>query len=639
MSKKTIVIYNPIRFNGEAWLPVFWAQAKTYYERHGLKQDEWNWAPCYADSCGDKFEEVKEFLLQTKPDVFAVSLYIWNYPIVHQVAEWVREQMPNCLIISGGPHQYFKHDQKWFKEHKYLDASLPGECYGELCIQEILDNYDNGKVDWDQVSDICYPKGKSRLVTYSTKTMSRSGKKDFDYNWSAFSAQLEHFKDFIAYHRAKHTKPIILSIIETTRGCPYGCTYCDWGGGISTTVKSKDLEIVKQDIDALCQLNLHYIYFADANFGIFGDRDIAIIKYLAEQRKQQLQTFNIGYGGFAKTENRMNVIKQILEIDIKNKLSIMDEIKISMQSLDKDVLHNIDRKNIPLDVQYKTLKSLFRFKKMPIYVELINGLPGMTTDKFYTELNELGTKRLSIQWYPWMLLPEAPAYGRAYREKYGIETTLRTAGGWSWIDDVNSHSEIVVACDSFTKDDYLEMTMSGGMYKLIVQGGYYEKSIKWLEQNNIQIGDFCKDMFHEFYMEDDTFKEMREHVYDQWHNVILNSSTNPCFVSVPGSADKYYTGHYFIALAFLQHERFTVKLGEWMQRKYGVPSSIVKADNQVAIHSDNFGKTKWAGLFRLDYRKKLFNLPDNLNKVILQFLQFRHSGHIVKAKKKLFGLL
>jgi hypothetical protein len=63
MTKKNIVIYNPIRFNGEAWLPVFWAQAKTYYERHGLKQDEWNWAPCYADSCGDNIEEVKEYLL------------------------------------------------------------------------------------------------------------------------------------------------------------------------------------------------------------------------------------------------------------------------------------------------------------------------------------------------------------------------------------------------------------------------------------------------------------------------------------------------------------------------------------------------------------------------------------------------
>ena len=40
-------------------------------------------------------------------------------------------------------------------------------------------------------------------------------------------------------------------IIETTRGCPYKCVYCEWGGGTGTKIIKKDMELVKRDIMAL----------------------------------------------------------------------------------------------------------------------------------------------------------------------------------------------------------------------------------------------------------------------------------------------------------------------------------------------------------------------------------------------------
>ena len=82
---------------------------------------------------------------------------------------------------------------------------------------------------------------------------------------------------------------------------------------VSSYVK-RDLEYVKRDLDTLCTLNLTYLYFADANFGIFGDRDVEIIDYLAKTREKNNQRFSVGYGGFAKTENRLPYIKKILKI-------------------------------------------------------------------------------------------------------------------------------------------------------------------------------------------------------------------------------------------------------------------------------------------------------------------------------------
>ena len=121
-----------------------YAQNTGVYEKYGARVNEWQWVPCYADVYSAEYEEkIYEILEKNPPDVFAISLYVWNYSLAHKIAAWVRNTFPQCIIISGGPHQYFKHDLNWFKEHWYLDASSPGDCYGELCFKEILDNYDD----------------------------------------------------------------------------------------------------------------------------------------------------------------------------------------------------------------------------------------------------------------------------------------------------------------------------------------------------------------------------------------------------------------------------------------------------------------------------------------------------------------
>ena len=100
--KKNIVVYSPSRFSNEVWLPVLWAQAKTYYERNGKNTDQWNWAPCTADIYSDDLNKVKITLGHIEPDVFAVSLYVWNYNIGHKIAQWVKQQWPKCRGIQSG---------------------------------------------------------------------------------------------------------------------------------------------------------------------------------------------------------------------------------------------------------------------------------------------------------------------------------------------------------------------------------------------------------------------------------------------------------------------------------------------------------------------------------------------------------
>lgn len=604
---KTIVICNFPRFSKEIWLPTLWAQAKTYYERHGKYIDEWMWYPCYLD-CYDieHVNVIKRELLKAKPDIFAISLYVWNYGLSHEIAAWVKKTFPNCIVVSGGPHQYLKHDDNWFKKNLHLDASHLGDSYGELFFKDLLDNFNNGSVSWDKVTDARYPKGKSRLISQSPIALTRTTKKEFDYNWSSFFEQLSEIKKFEQYQQQHFPDSMLLSVIETTRGCPYGCTYCDWGGGISTAVIQKSIENVKHDIDALVQFNLTYLYLADANFGIFGQRDIDIINYIVNRKKITQAKFKIGYGGFAKTENKLESIKQILEIDINNKLSNSKEIKISIQSLDADILKNIDRKNIGLDRQLKIFKPIAAKTKLPLYIEIIMGLPGMTLDKFYHELNEFGRHELSIQWFEWILLPEAPAYSQEYRKKWNIKITLKT-NGWSYSES-HAYHEIVVGTLTYSTLDYFEMLLGASLYNLLVQGGYYKNTVQWIRKKyKINHGELIKKIFNEFLISTDYYNR----ALDEWNDILIDPSRN-CTI---GST---YGGYYFVEKVFTDKE-FANRLVTWINTKYLVPIYIQKMEDSMYITYDNS---------KID-----------INQLIDKYRLFSDTGNIMHRKKKLFGIL
>jgi hypothetical protein len=90
-----------------------------------------------------------------------------------------------------------------------------------------------------------------------------------------------------------------MAIYETTRGCPYKCTYCDWGGGTFTKVVKKPLETIFAEIEFLCANKIEYFFVADANFGIYKEdvdgkkKEILIKRRMdkldAEQKYMEIQ--------------------------------------------------------------------------------------------------------------------------------------------------------------------------------------------------------------------------------------------------------------------------------------------------------------------------------------------------------------
>ena len=69
-----------------------------------------------------------------------------------------------------------------------------------------------------------------------------------------------------------------IGLWETNRGCPFQCTFCDWGSATASKVSRFEMDRLEREIKWMAEKKIKYIFVCDANFGI-QKRDIEIAKY------------------------------------------------------------------------------------------------------------------------------------------------------------------------------------------------------------------------------------------------------------------------------------------------------------------------------------------------------------------------
>lgn len=647
-NKKNILLFNPSFSDSQMYLPYFWATAKTYYEQRGLRADEFNWINPLFNFYND-IEEIKQFIRANPPDIFGISLYVWNHTMALKTAVWVREEFPDCIIISGGPHQYFKHESSWFDTNYFLDASLAGDDYGEITVCDILDNYtDRVSFDWNQVHAVVYPSKSRKIILQSKKTQN---KREFWWDYSAYASQYE---EFVAYKTAmKLYNPFYISqgMLETTRGCPYACTFCDWGGGTASKVIVKELEYVKQDIEHLALIGAEGVFICDANLGILKERDVAVMQHIADTKKKYDEFYAIHYGGYAKTAKALPYIKQILEIEADNYLSRALTYKLSLQTLDQETLKNIDRTDVTFDHYLELSQYLQTTYGYDAYAEIISGLPGITPDKFYHELNVFGNNKITMNFYDWYLLPETPSYNNAYREKFKLRTVKKMYGinepSASYNKEFERESEIVISTYSYTVQEYKEMHISYALYRAFWTGGFLADTIKKLNvTHNVLLGDFVKLFYQTFLINDSVSGNFLANL-----NSIIDTTFDEYIDPANDSTKMLFTTDYITAAdpvrlitltIFLKLDNFKEELALWLHNTWPDLSIIeINKDINYTITYNNF-RTKSGLFFKKYYYHDIFEdktSPEEIEHTLSVYLSSSVPVppiHFLRAKTVIF---
>ena len=358
------------------------------------------------------------------PTVCGFSTYVWNEKWNLNAAQAIKEQWPDCIIQFGGPQAH----ENYFEKYPFVDCVMSGE--GEISYKDFLTSIINQEP---------YEKFYTRERIYDLDIPS-------PYLTGVFD---QIIKD--------HPEALWNMTWETNRGCPYQCTFCDWGGVTYSKVKQFPMARLSAELDWLAERPIEYMFMADANFGIFKKRDMEIAHMLKEvSERSRLESINIQ---FAKNStDTVYAIGSILG-------DLSRGITMSVQSMNDKTLEAIKRKNLPSN-NVRHLMDLSEQTDVKTYTEVILGLPLETLDSWkegLANILEMGQHNSLDVWFAQVLVNSELGQAETI-EKYGIVTT--TAKDYFPQYDPEDFREIVEECQiiSQTKTMSREEIATGYMY-------------------------------------------------------------------------------------------------------------------------------------------------------------------------------
>lgn len=399
------------------------------------------------------------------PFVVGFSCYVWNYEYNKILAEKIKEKYPQCYILFGG-HQVNRESD--VLKTDFVDFCLFGE--GEEIFRKILLSF-IGRESLESIPNIMYKKDGEIIFTE---------KKRVDIP-ERISPYLEGYFDELV----KEEELEFSAILETNRGCPNKCAFCDWGNE-KAKVRLYDIETVKAEIDWMSENEIEYCYCADANFGLF-ERDEDIIEYLISRNKIN------GYPQKFQATYSKNNPQTVFRINKRlNDVGMCKGATLSFQSMHQNVLDNIYRKNMPIE-SFHELMSMYNKNGIGSYSEIILGLPGETYESFrdgMEQLLECG-QHMSINFFNCELLTNSIMNDAEYMKKYEIEYAVTEQHQYHVVPnrkDITEFSRIVVSTSSMSKEMWMKSNIFAvfvrafhnlGLFQCIAIYLYHEKGIRY----------------------------------------------------------------------------------------------------------------------------------------------------------------
>lgn len=423
-------------YSGQSYLPYSIGLLEAYVKANSKNPELYNFLlPVHLRIPPDNAVNMLQF-----GDIIGFSVYVWNINISLEIARRLKERSPNVLIVFGGP-QVPNHAEEFLRMHKYIDLAVHGE--GEIAFLQILENYTSK--DWSKVFSSSYINNDQKyIMNPNSPRMENLGKELSPYLNDTFLPLMNANPD-------EHW----LAIWETNRGCPYSCSYCDWGSATQSKVKKFDLERVIDEVDWFAKNKIEFVFCADANFGML-ERDFEIASKVAESKK------NFGYPRTISVQNAKNATEKAYKVQkLLADSKLNTAITISFQSTDEKTLENIKRSNIKLD-SFRELQRRFTRDKIPTYTDIIIGLPGETYDSYANGVASVieGGQHNRIFFMNLSILPNAEMGNPEYQKKFGMEIVengvVYIRGSINQANDEFAETQqLVIANNTLSREDWV----------------------------------------------------------------------------------------------------------------------------------------------------------------------------------------
>ncbi len=331
-----------------------------------------------------RMDGVLSAIYERKPDVLAFSCYIWNIAQIVELAESFHAILPEVPIWFGGPEvSYLVREQ--MEKYPFLSGIMYGE--GEATVAELKSVLDE-EGDLSGVAGIAFRDGDGNIVVTEKRAPLPMDAIPFAYE------DLTDFENRIIYY-------------ETSRGCPFSCSYCLSAAECGTRFRS--MELVEREISFFLEHKVPQVKFVDRTFNANPAHTMAIWKYIYEH-DNGVTNFHFEIAADLLRDEEIQFISRFRPGLI--------QLEIGLQSTNPDTIDAINRK-MDLDRLGEVVARIRRGRNIHQHLDLIAGLPYEDLTSFKRSFDDVyRMKPDQLQLGFLKVLTGSPLYGQ--REQFGI---------------------------------------------------------------------------------------------------------------------------------------------------------------------------------------------------------------------------
>lgn len=211
--------------------------------------------------------DVGQYVLEKGFVIAGLSATVFSLPETVSLASQISRKAPQCKVVVGGPGNIFPQETL----HQYIpgaDIFVYGE--GENVLVDLA-NSDWSENGLELVKGISYKQGDQVKIT-SPATVAEMDSLPFPARHLLETGKYSMHPPFNRY------PPITL--IETSRGCPYHCSFCS----LPKTWRTRSVSHLMNEIDQVIDgEKVREIHFVDPTFTADKDRAIAIANEMGKR--------------------------------------------------------------------------------------------------------------------------------------------------------------------------------------------------------------------------------------------------------------------------------------------------------------------------------------------------------------------